>query len=122
MKFLGFLLLILSACAPSSISDLRVMGEAETLRLAKLLHKIDTKDDLQRNLSKVKKSYLKIAELVLQVKEFHEAIETEPSDASDQLFAELARLYEMPGCRALMESAQSEALVLLKRHLDFATF
>ena len=107
-------LLFLTGCAPSSISDLRVMGEAETLKLAKLLHKIDTKDDLQRNLPKVKKSYLRIAELMVQVREFHDAIDTEPSGASDQLFAELARLYEMPGCRELMESAQNEALVLLK--------
>ncbi len=115
MRIVFFLLLVLSACGPSTISDLRVVGEAETFKLAALLHKIDTKDDLQRNLSKVKKSYLRIAELIVQVREFHEAIETEPSAASDQLFTELARLYEMPGCRELMENAQDEALALLRR-------
>jgi len=114
MRLVLLISLLLTACAPSSMADLRVMGEAETLRLAKLLHQIDTKDDLQRNLPKVKKSYLRIAELVLQVREFHDAIDTEPSEASDQLFAELARLYEMPGCRDLMESAQNEALSLLR--------
>jgi len=115
MRLIVLLLLFFASCAPSSIADLRVMGETETLKLAKLLHTIDTKDDLQRSLPKVKKSYLRIAELVLQVREFHEAIETEPSAASDQLFAELARLYEMPGCRELMESAQGEALQLLNK-------
>ncbi len=113
--FIAILLLLLTACGPSSISDLRVVGEAETLKLATLLHKIDTKDDLQRNLPKVKKSYLRIAELILQVRGFPEAIDIEPSAPSDQLFTELARLYEMPGCRELMESAQDEALALLSR-------
>jgi hypothetical protein len=114
MRIIVLLLLFFSACAPSSISDLRVLGEAETLKFAKLLHSIDTKDDLQRNLPKVKKSYLRIAELMVEVRKFHEAIDLEPSAASDRLFTELARLYEMPGCRALMESAQEEALALLK--------
>ena len=115
MRSISFLLLLLASCGPSSISDLRVVGDAETLKFANLLHKIDTKDDLQRNLPKVRKSYLRIAELIVQVKEFHDAIDTEPSAASDRLFAELARLYEMPGCRELMESAQGDALALLKR-------
>jgi hypothetical protein len=89
------------------------MGEAETIQFAELLHTIDTKDDLQRNLAKVKKSYLRIAELILQVREYPEAMDPEPSTASDRLFVELARLYEMPGCRELMERAQDEALALL---------
>ncbi len=109
------LLLFLSACGPSSLADLRVEGEAETLKLALLLHKIDTKDDLQRELLKVKKSYTRMAELMLQVREFNEVVEAEPSAASDRLFAELARLYEMPACRDLMDSAQSEALALLRQ-------
>ncbi|HEX2582693.1 MAG TPA: hypothetical protein VHL30_01095 [Chlamydiales bacterium] len=115
MRFIPILCFLFSACGPSSASDLRVVGEAETGKLAALLHNIDTKDDLQRNLPKVRKSYLRIAEIVLQVRKFPEAINTEPSTASDQLFTELARLYEMPGCRALMESAQDEALALLNR-------
>jgi hypothetical protein len=115
MRLVVSLFLLFSACGPSSISDLRVVGEAETGKLAALLHNIDTKDELQRNLPKVRKSYLRIAELVLQVRKFPEAIDTEPSVASDRLFTELARLYEMPGCRALMESAQDEALALLHR-------
>ena len=108
------LLLLFTACGPSSVSDLRVEGEAETLRFAEVLQMIDTKDDLQRNFSKVKKGYLRMAELMLQVREFHDAIEMEPTAASDRLFSELARLYEMPGCRELMERAQDEALALLR--------
>ena len=105
-----------TACGPSSIADLRKMGESETLQFAKLLHEIDTKDDLQRNLAKVKKNYVRFAELILQVREYSEAMDPEPSAASDRLFAELARLYEMPGCRELLERAQDEALALLHKN------
>jgi hypothetical protein len=107
-------LLFLVSCAPASWDDLRAEGEAETRKLALLLHRIDTKEQLQKELPKIKKSYLKIADLILEVKKMgSEGALPEirdPSDVSDALFAELARLYEMPGCRELIEGAQSEAI------------
>lgn len=107
-------LILLVSCAPSSWEDLRAEGEAETKKLAQILHKIDTKEELQKEILKIKKSYRRIADLVVEVRKMEERSPMpevrEPTEASDALFAELARLYEMPGCRALIEGAQSEAI------------
>ena len=104
------------SCGRSAADHLRSRGEAETEKLARLLHDIDTKDDLERKLYKVEKSFNAIADLLLQVRTLPEKPKPkEPSKASDALFAELARLYEMPGCRALLERAQEEAIRRLQK-------
>lgn len=113
LLLLSFIFLI--SCTQTTLKDLRSQGEAETARLAHLLHEIDTKDELQQKLTKIEKSYNKIADLILQVRSLSvEASLSEPSKASDELFAELARLYEKPGCRSLLETAQQEAICRLK--------
>ncbi len=105
---------LLTSCAPSSWDDLRAEGEAETRKLAHLLHDIDTKDELSKQLPAIRKSYLRLAELIQAVRKMEEKTTmpelSEPSEASDALFAELARLYEMPGCREMIEEAQVEAI------------
>ena len=105
---------VLASCAPSSWEDLRAEGEAETRKLAHLLKTINTKDELQKELPKVKKRLNRMADLVLEVRKMKEISPmpdfSEPSEASDELFAQLARLYEMPGCRDLIESAQDEPI------------
>lgn len=106
--FIVFLALI--GCAPSSWEDLRAEGEAETKKLAELLHGIDTKEQLERELGRIKKIYNRFGDLVVAVRKVGTDGAGEPSLASDALFAELARLYEMPGCRALLEEAQKEAI------------
>ncbi|MDE3046001.1 MAG: hypothetical protein KGJ02_05090 [Verrucomicrobiota bacterium] len=119
-RWMVFSLLFLTACGPSSWGDIRAEGEAETRKLAYLLHDINTKDQLQKELPRLKKRFNRMADLTLQVRQLKETSplpeNPEPSQASDQLFAELARLYEMPGCRELIESAQIEALQKLEIH------
>ena len=83
----------------------------ETRKLAIFLHEIDTKEDLQKGLPELKKRFNHFAELIVRVRKLQpKEKKQEPSAASDQLFAELARLYEMPGCRDLIEEAQGEAV------------
>ncbi len=110
-------LLLFVSCGSPSIRDLRAEGEAETRKLARLLSEIDTKDQLQKKKAKIQNSYCRIADLVIQLRHLGEgaALENEPSESSDELFVELARLYEMPGCRRLLEAAQEEAIRRLKK-------
>lgn len=115
---LGFVLfLLMSACSPATIEDLRCQGEAETRRLAALLKRVETKEDLQKALPQVKKSLNRMADLLIEVRQARSAEEArpEPSSASDELFIEMARLYEIPGLRDLFEQAQSEAVRKLDR-------
>ncbi len=112
IRYLTFL--FLCSCSPSSLEDLRYEGESQTKKLALELRAVESKEDLQKTLPKLKKRFNKIAELLVEARSFSKG-ESEPSFASEQLFAEMARLYEMPGGRELIESAQMEAIQRLKR-------
>ena len=107
-------LLFLCACAPSSVEDFRYEGEALSQALTHEMRQIQTREDLQAALPQLRKKFLKLSDVLLAAREFrsnHPEIEVPaPSYASDELFAELARLYELPGGRELIESAQSEAI------------
>lgn len=108
--FLPFL-----GCAPSSLEELRCEGEAQTKKLARELQEIDTKDELIKALPRLKKRYNRLADLLLEARNFQENGNSDPSPASEELFAELARLYEIPGCRESIETAQIEAIRKLDR-------
>ncbi len=108
-----WMLICLVSCGPASLADLRYEGEAQTQKLADELRAVETREELEKAIPKLKKRFNKIGELLVQARAFS-AEETEPSFASEQLFAELARLYEMPGGRELIESAQREAIHRLK--------
>jgi nitric oxide reductase activation protein len=94
------------------MEDLRAEGDSEVTKLTEILREVETKEDLQAKLPKIKKEYHRIAQLVLEVRQIQEKSPEflEPSQAGDELFAELARLYEMPGCRELIELAQNDAI------------
>ena len=115
LLFLSFLFLV--SCGSPSIRDLRGEGEAETRKLAGILAEIETKDQLQKKISKIQNSYSRVADLMIQLRHLGKgaALESDPSECSDELFVELARLYEMPGCRRLLEAAQEDAIQRLKK-------
>ena len=103
-------LLLLSSCGPSTFEDLRIEGEAQTRRLAEELQSIENKEDLQKALPKIKKRFNKLADVLVDVKKFPKKEDLESSFASEQLFIELARIYEMPGGRELVENSQKQAI------------
>jgi hypothetical protein len=109
-----WIFLFLASCGPAALSDLRYEGEAQTKKLAEELRGLESKEDLQKAIPKLRKRFNKIADLLIEAREFQKE-ESQPSFASEQLFAELARLYEMPGGRELIESAQLEAVQKLHR-------
>jgi hypothetical protein len=105
-------LLILCGCTPESLEDVRAQGEAETRRLVFIFRSIDSKSDLEKNWLAIQKQYSKIADLVLALRKISDktASNQEVSPYAEELFLELARLYELPGCKELIESAQGEAI------------
>ena len=108
--------LFLASCGPASFEDLRWEGEAQTKNLRVELGKIGTKEELQKAVPRLRKRFNQIADLLIEAKKFshHSA---NPSLASEELFVELARLYELPGGRELIEMAQSEAVQKLQAKL-----
>jgi hypothetical protein len=112
MKRMILLLFFVVSCGSPSVKDLRSEGEVETRKLAGLLRDIETREQLQKKIGKIQQCYSKIANLVIQLREVPEGLvgDEEALESSDALFIELARLYEMPGCRRLLEAAQEDAI------------
>lgn len=112
MRKILFLLqaFFLAACSPATLEDLASQGEAETRLLAEELHRIETKEELKRRLPRLRKRYNRIAKLLIDLRKFSNPPPVEPTLASEKLFIELARLYEIPGAREIIESAESEAV------------
>jgi hypothetical protein len=109
-------LFLMAACGPMSLDDLRAEGDCELTKMTEILKEVDTKEALIAKLPKIKKGFNRIAELVISVRSIQEktADDMHPSAAADELFTELARLYEMPGCRDLIEVAQNDAIQTLQ--------
>lgn len=105
----------LTSCRPASLEDLRFEGEAETAKLAEELSKLESRDDLQKAMPRLKKRFNRIARLLAEAREFPNLPAAEPTLASEKLFIELSRLYEIPGGRELIESAESEAVHFLSK-------
>lgn len=118
--YLLILLIALGSCSLSTPSDFRCEGEALCRALVKELKKIHNKEELVKAVPKLRKRYLKIAEIAVLAKEFQKkhpdyyAWEAEDeSEASLELNEEMERIYRIAGAREVMEKAQSEALRLL---------
>jgi hypothetical protein len=104
----------LASCAPSSLEDLRAEGRAQTRLLAADLRKIETKEDLQKAAPCLRERFNQIASLLIEAKKYT-CSESEPSPESDALFAELARIYEMPGGREEIERSQMQAVQKIQK-------
>ncbi len=108
-----WILILLASCAPATFEEMRREGEMQTRKLAEELRGIETKEDFQRALPRLRKRFNRIADLLIELKRTPGS-EQNPSKASEELFRELARLYEMPGGREWIELAQSEAVQKLR--------
>jgi hypothetical protein len=106
--------LFLVSCGASTLSDLRLEAEGEVKKLAAELREIEEKEELQKAVPRLKKRFLRIGELLVAAREFPKE-EGLPTYGSEELFLELARLYEMPGARELIEFSQMEAVEMLRR-------
>ncbi len=84
------------------------------------LRRIETRDELLAALPLIKKRFNQMAALLIDVHraDLPAGDYPPPSPVSDELFAELARLYELPNGREWIETAQSEAVDRLTKQLQ----
>lgn len=120
MKWPWVFFLTLAACSLSSERDFRAQAKEIVQDITSVLKKVETHEELQASVSKLKGKFNKLAELLAELRSFRERrpevpFSDEPLPCSDDLFAELARLYEIPGCREIVESAQIEAVYKLHK-------
>ena len=67
-----FFLMVLfaSSCGPADLADLRLEGEAQTKKLAGELRSVETKEDLQKLVPKLRKRFNQIAEILIAARSF----------------------------------------------------
>jgi nitric oxide reductase activation protein len=109
-----FLFVLFVSCSPLSLKDLRCEADAEMRKLALELRGFETKEDLQQNSKRIKKRFNKLAQFLIETRKFTEG-NSEISSAAEELFIELARLYEAPGAKETIESLQEEAVRLIDK-------
>lgn len=112
-------LIFFFGCNPTALRDVRVEISSEMRKLTKELQGIDSLDRLERSLVRLSRRYEEIARCLVLAENFEEKSEfyreeAFVSDAAEELFLELARLYEIPGARELLEKAQDKGLMFYK--------
>lgn len=119
-KILSLLLFVFSllGCSPNSIVEYYDEGEGLTRDLIFELEKIQTREDLVKASSRLKKIFEELVNLIIGAGEsqiqrpdlFMGDVPKKENKASDLLRRELNRIYRMDGGRELIEAAQANAL------------
>lgn len=123
VKICILFLLFFVACSPSSLEDFRYEGESICKDLTQELKKIETSQQLIVKAPKLKTYFDKLVVVIIQAKKFQKEHEEASvvvdgkSQASQNLLAELRRIYELEGGRELMEKIEQEALIKLSKSL-----
>ncbi|MBI5273694.1 MAG: hypothetical protein HY860_01410 [Chlamydiales bacterium] len=120
----GWILLIslcLVGCSPTSREDIQLDAKIEVNRLIVLLSAIETKEDLLKQSSKIKKQINILVDMMIKANEFApSAVDEFPIDKelSDKLKYWMVRLYEIDGAPAIMETLQRDGLHKIDQHLQ----
>lgn len=119
-QFIYAMILIsfLAGCGSRSLEDFREEGLQTTRSLLVELRQIHNRRELVEAAPKLKQSFNRLATLMIAAREFQkthpdqEKLELQEWDheLSDQLRAELNRLYQLDGGREIIEKTQEEAL------------
>lgn len=118
MRYLPIILFFLASCSPTSLDDYHHEGEAVARSITSDLKKIHTKEEFLTKAPKLKKKFHKLVDLIISARKFqqgHSENHLENSflldtTVSDDLLAEMRRLYQIQGIREIMEEVQSGAL------------
>ncbi len=116
MRYIVFITL-LCGCNPSSLEDFQHEGEALCKSIVLDLHKVRNREELAQTAPKLKKKFNGLVDLMIEARTYSrlhpEACALPPSATSEELLAELKRVYALEGGKEVVERAQREALIRL---------
>lgn len=120
MKWMFALCLVLLGCSPNSSYEFQREGKALCRTLANDLKKIESRQQLLQEESKLKKHFESLVSLMIEAKEFQQGTDSDlvmdsflEGEEDRELEAELRRIYAIEGGREVIERAEQEALVRL---------
>jgi hypothetical protein len=114
-KFL-FFLFFLASCSPGSIKEYQIEGEDIAKNIIKILERIESVSDLERDSLKLKKEFISLVKVMIEAKKYQnnhpeEEIRASVSlEVSENLKKEFMRIYQLEGCQDVMEALQRESL------------
>jgi hypothetical protein len=120
-KFFALIFLMIS-CSPVTQQEYQYEGEEVAKCILKILQKVESLADLNREALKLKKEYAKLTKVMIEAKKFQQKHpETEVSlqvglEVSESLKKEFIRIYQLEGCQEKMEALQRESLHKLHLH------
>lgn len=102
------------SCGSHSIEDFREEGRATTLSLTQELRQVHSRTELVACSNRLKQLFNDLVDTMIAAHEHHEREKTELSqedhEVSDQLRAELNRIYRIEGAKEVIEKCQEAAL------------
>lgn len=116
-----YVALWIGGCSPSSLDEYREEGSEKIVQLIKELKAVHTREQLAAASPRLKRLFNDLIDVMIAARQFHEkhpeADLSEPTprtlSLSYQLRQEIERLYEIDGCREIIEKCQEEALFRL---------
>jgi hypothetical protein len=115
MKKRIFLSVFLIFFACSSSENGYEKGRICMQKLTEELKQIDTLEQLEAAIPHLKKRFNEIADVLIEIQKSPNTSFKPSTEVGDELFAQLARLYEIPGGKQLIERAQIDAIQKLKK-------
>ena len=117
MKHLSILYLILSllcSCGPSSIEEYKSSAAAINRQIYQELKTVQTREELLSKQIFLKKKFIELAEVIIAAAEYSQKHpDTElneqhgyPEHVASLLREELERIYQIDGCREIVEKSQ----------------
>ncbi len=114
-KFLVFLVFFVS-CSPGSIKEYQIEGEDIAKNMIKILERVESVNDLERDSLKLKKEIAALVKIMIEAKKYQnshpeeEVREPINFEVSEALKKEFMRIYQLEGCQDAMEALQRESL------------
>src|SRR5438477_48224 len=116
-----FMLILLCSCGTASLEEFREQGDVVVHALIQELNAIHKRDQLVRSSPKLKRLFGDLVDLMIDAQNYRERHPDEEISelslhnhlVSDQLRAEINRIYRIEGARPILEKCQEEALLRL---------
>lgn len=110
--------LVLFSCGSRSAEDYREEGQKVIQKLVDELSKIESKADLLHSSGTLKSLFMKLTDIMIAARDHHEndsyaeplPFSAKDKELSERFRTELNRIYEMDGCKEVIEKCQEEAL------------
>lgn len=123
MRYLILFLLLSMSCSPGSLNEYRQEAKSVTKALQQQLESIESPEQLVAAEASISKKFNQLVDLMIQAQECQRrSLGLEPLQddfrISDDLKAELRRIYQMERGREYIERASREAMIRLDAYVN----